>query len=90
MTAQAKGNGRSKPAFPPRCNIRVLREKDGLSVAQLRDRIAEFGVDVSESHIRNVELGHQNLTSGLRAAWAKAVGIKYADLIVPDGNGDAG
>jgi hypothetical protein len=91
MPSQAKGRPRVKPPFPPRCNLRVLRDSHGISIAGLRDRIAENGVDVSEAHIRNVELGHQNLSSELRAAWARALGIKPTDVIVPDGcNGNGG
>lgn len=83
---------RKKPAHPPRVNIRVVREMQAITTSGLRDRIAENGVDRTEAHIRGVELGHQNLSPELRAAWAKALGIKASDLIVPEngnGHGDA-
>jgi hypothetical protein len=75
---------RKRPAHPPRVNIRVVREREAITVAQLRDRIAEFGVERTEGHLRGVELGQQNLSPELRAAWARALGIKFSDVIVPE------
>ena len=85
MTAPAQRKPRHKPPFPPRVNIRVLREIQAISVPELRDRICENGYVLNDdSTIRNIELGHQFLRPPLRAAWAKALGIKPADMIAPE------
>jgi hypothetical protein len=89
MTAPAQRKPRHKPPFPPRVNVRVLREIQAISVSELRDRICENGYVLNDdSTIRNIELGHQFIRAPLRAAWAKALGIRPADLIAPEnGNG---
>lgn len=91
MTAPAQRRPRNKPEFPPRVNLRVLREAQGFSVSDLTSRIAENSDrEYDDSHIRNVELGHQNMSPQLKVAWAKALGIKAADVILPEnGNGNA-
>ena len=94
MTAPAQRKQRSKerpkPSTPPRVNVRVLREIQAISVSELRDRICENGYVVNDdSTIRNIELGHQFIKPALKAAWAKALGIKPADMIAPEnGNGE--
>jgi len=88
MTAPAKRRNRAKPASPPRVNIRIVREVQGLSVADLALRINEHGFPLTNDNtIRNVELAHQYGSRPLMVAWAKALGIQPADVILPNGNG---
>jgi len=91
MTATSKRRHGEKPQHPPLVPLRVLREHLPLTMAQFRDRVAENGIDRSESHLRNLELGHQHFTPEVRAAWARALGITPGDIILPEnvnGNGD--
>jgi len=56
--------------------IKDLRLALGFSQTQLADRIAEFGVEVTDSGISNVENGNKKASDRLLIAWAKALGVE--------------
>lgn len=68
---------------PPTVTIRILREAHGLTIPALVARIEEQGVSVSADHISNCELGWKRPSNALLHAWAKALGIKRLDLLLP-------
>lgn len=82
---------RKYPAHPPRVNIRAVREAYGLSRADLMQRIAEQGCEVSEHTIRGVENSNQFVGNKVITAWARALKLNPADIILPpsgsNGNG---
>jgi transcriptional regulator with XRE-family HTH domain len=79
-----------KPKHPPLAPLRAVREAYGLSRAALTERITEQGVTVAEATIRTVENGHDRPSNELITAWAKALRLNPADVILPpqNGNGD--
>lgn len=60
--------------------LRTLREAHGLDSRQLAERITEQGLDVHPDTVLNVELGHKRASVRLRAAWARALGLKPMDI----------
>jgi transcriptional regulator with XRE-family HTH domain len=64
--------------------LRALREAHALTTAELAARIAEFGVDVHPDSLINIELGRKGVSNALRAAWARALGIKPLDIRLAD------
>jgi transcriptional regulator with XRE-family HTH domain len=56
--------------------LKEIRIALGLSQVQLRDRIAEHGVDITDAGISNVENGNKKASDRLLTAWAKALGIE--------------
>lgn len=66
----------------PQVGIRLLREAHALSLPALAARIAEQGVDVTDSHLSNCELGWKRPSPALLHAWAKALGISRLDILL--------
>ena len=60
----------------PMIRIKDLRLAHGLSQPELAARIAEFGVEVTDSGISNVENGNKKASDRLLTAWAKALGVE--------------
>lgn len=88
MTSPAQ---RKRPKHPPLVTLRALREAYGLSRSDLIQRIAEQGCDTAESTIRGVENAWQPPGNELITAWAKALRLNPADVILPpNGNGNGG
>lgn len=56
--------------------IKDLRLSLGLSQGKLAERIAEFGVEVTDAGISNVENGNKKASDRLLIAWAKALGVE--------------
>ena len=56
--------------------IKDLRLALGWSQGQLAERIAEFGVEVTDAGISNVENGNKKASDRLLIAWAKALGVE--------------
>jgi len=83
---------RVKPG-PPLVSIRAVREAYGITIPGLITRIAEHGHQVNDtSTIRNVETGNQRPSRPLMTAWARALQLNPADVILPasdDSNEDA-
>lgn len=65
-------------------SLRALREANGLSAPQLAERIAEHGVEVDPSSIRNIELGHKGISNVLMTAWARALRLNRVDIWLPE------
>lgn len=61
--------------FGPMVRIRDLRLAHGWTMQQLADRIGEFGVDITEAGISNVENGNKKASDRLLIAWSRALGI---------------
>ena len=81
---------RKYPAHPPRVNIRAVREAYGLTRADLVQRITEQGCKVSEHTIRGVENSNQFVGNAIMTAWARALKLNPADIILPPSNGNGG
>ena len=65
----------------PLVPIRTLRIANGLSIAQMCDRITpHLGKRPHEDTIRNVELGHKRGSDPLMNAWARALGLTALDV----------
>jgi len=80
---------RPKPKHPPYVTLRALREAYGISREDLLDRLAEHGYIAKNTNmIRAVETGWQKPGTELITAWAKALRLNPADVILPS-NGDA-
>lgn len=60
----------------PMIRIKDLRLAHGLSQTELSDRIAEFGVEITDAGISNVENGNKKASDRLLTAWAKALGVE--------------
>lgn len=60
--------------------LRVIRERSGLSVADLVNAVREQGIDVHPDHIRNIELGHKQPSPKLFDAIAAA--LKVAKIVL--------
>ena len=60
--------------------IRELRRAHGLTMAQLAERIAEHGVQITEAGISNIECGNKQASERLLIAWAKALGVSALDV----------
>jgi transcriptional regulator with XRE-family HTH domain len=56
--------------------VKEIRVALGLSQAQLSERIAEQGVEITDAGISNVENGNKKASDRLLIAWAKALGIE--------------
>jgi len=56
--------------------IKDLRLAHGWSQTDLAQRIAEFGVEVTDAGISNVENGNKKASDRLLTAWAKALGVE--------------
>lgn len=56
--------------------IKELRIAHGLSQGQLAERIAEYGVEITDAGISNVENGNKKASERLLTAWAKALGVE--------------
>lgn len=85
MTSPAQ---RKKPLHPPLVTLRALREAYGIAPDGLVQRIAEQGCEVSKHTIRGVENGNYAPSAPLITAWAKALRLNPADVILPpNGNG---
>ena len=80
MTAQVP---RKKPLHPPLVTLRALREAYGISPDGLIQRIAEQGCEVSKSTIRGIENGNHSPSKELIHAWARALRLNPADVILP-------
>lgn len=64
----------------PMVRIKQVRIDHNLSQAQLAERIAEQGVEVTDAGISNVENGNKKASDRLLNAWAKALGIDPLDV----------
>lgn len=62
--------------------MRHARERAGLSVGQLVERLREEGVERHPDSIRNVELGHQQPGLEVLDAYARVVGVDRDDLLM--------
>lgn len=71
-------------AIGPQVRIRDLRVALGLTLPQLAERIAAFGVTVDPDHLSNVELGHKRARPHLLRAWAQALNVDPIDVTQPD------
>lgn len=60
----------------PMIRIKDLRLAHGWSQTDLAQRIAEFGVEVTDAGISNVENGNKKASDRLLTAWAKALGVE--------------
>lgn len=60
--------------------IRELRRAHGLTMAQLAERIAEHGVQITEAGISNIECGNKQASERVLTAWAKALGLSPLDV----------
>lgn len=60
----------------PMIRIKDLRLAHGLSQPELANRIAEFGVEITDAGISNVENGNKKASDRLLTAWAKALGVE--------------
>jgi transcriptional regulator with XRE-family HTH domain len=86
-----RSRSRPKPAFPPRVPIRAVREAYGLSAADVADRMAEQGYEITAGAIRDFETANQWPSSGAVIAWAKALKLNPVDVVVaPRTNGNGG
>lgn len=56
--------------------IKDVRLARNLSQAQLAERIAEKGVEITDAGISNVENGNKKASDRLLNAWAMALGIE--------------
>lgn len=65
----------------PLVRSRVLRVVDLLTTADLRDRVVDAGAQVSEAHLRSIELGRRTLSDELHPALAAAYRLHPDDLI---------
>jgi transcriptional regulator with XRE-family HTH domain len=70
-------------AIGPQIRIRDLRKAHGLSIVELTERIAAFGVEVHPDSVSNIENGHKRPSQRLMTAWAKALGISPLDVSLP-------
>ena len=55
--------------------IKDLRLAHGLSQIELAQKIAEYGVEITDAGISNVENGNKKASDRLLIAWAKALGL---------------
>jgi len=61
--------------------IRVIRERTGLTVADVVGGLAANGLDVHADHLRNIELGHKQPSPKLLAALASVLHVPQTALM---------
>ena len=67
----------------PQCRLRPFRVAVGLTLEQLRDRMAEHGVTVDISHLSRIERGMERASERVLRAWALSMGISPLDVWQP-------
>jgi len=69
--------------------LRVIRERTGVTVAQLVHTLGESGIKVHADHIRNIELGNRQPSSPLLLAIASALRVPLVALLADPAAQDA-
>lgn len=66
--------------------LRIIRERSGVTVADLVEAVREEGLDVHPDHLRNIELGHKQPSPKLLTAIARGLKVPVVALLVdPEG-----
>jgi transcriptional regulator with XRE-family HTH domain len=68
--------------------LRAFRDRSGLTVTQLAELVTAQGVELSRSHLSNIEAGRRPATPAIRNALAAALKVSVVALLtlaeVPD------
>ncbi|MBF6515305.1 helix-turn-helix transcriptional regulator [Nocardia cyriacigeorgica] len=64
----------------PMVRLRDLRQARGLRLADLTERIAEHGIEVTVAGLSNIETGRKRASDRLLHAWARALGVDPLDV----------
>lgn len=67
----------------PQVRLRPFRVAVGLTLEQLRDRMAEHGVTVDISHLSRIERGMERASDRVLRGWALAMGLSPLDVWQP-------
>lgn len=70
-------------------SLRVIRERTGLSVTALADRVSAGGVSLQQPHLSNIEAGRRNPSPEVAVALAAALEVELAAILLTGPEGAA-